>query len=100
MPNLKNNRPAIFIDVDNTLIIWSAKHGKPKATLNKHLTAKLREQADADVVLWSRRGKRYAEAMAERFKVTDLFDAIVGKPTTIFDDEGLEWLKGVRVITR
>ena len=91
-PSPKNNRPAIFVDVDNTLISWSAKNGKLEARVNGRLASKLREQGEADIVLWSRRGRRYAEAMANRFKVADLFVAIVGKPTAILDDEGLRWL--------
>ncbi len=48
--------------------------------------------------LWSARGKRYAQAAAERFGVTHLFDDIVSKPGYVLDDQGWSWIKYTHVI--
>ena len=96
--DLKNNRPAVFVDVDGTLVEWSKRNGRFNARLNARLVERLKAEGDGvDLVLWSRRGRVYAQGMADKFGVTDLFCSIIGKPTTIIDDEGLEWMKGVRV---
>ena len=98
--DLKNNRPAVFVDVDGTLAHWTKKGDKFNVALNYKLAEQLndiRNSDSADVILWSRRGGKYAKQIAKQLNVTLLFDAIIGKPTTIIDDEGLGWMKGVRV---
>ena len=91
-------RECVFVDVDGTLIKWRRRRGRLENTLNKGLAESLAEWgAHADLVLWSRRGRLYAQKMAERHKVAHLFVAIIGKPTAIIDDEGLSWMKGVRL---
>ena len=93
-----NKRPAIFIDVDGTLVKWSKRGEGYRARLNTQLVERLKAEGDgADLVLWSRRGRIYAQGMADKFGVADLFCAIIGKPTSIIDDERLDWLKGVSV---
>ena len=102
----KNNRPAVFVDVDGTLVEWSKRNGRFEARLNAQLNERLygiwlgyegKPTPPPDLILWSRRGREYAQAMADKFDVAWMFCAIIGKPTTIIDDEGLEWMKGVRV---
>ena len=50
------------------------------------------------LTLWSARGKKYAQAAAERFGVTELFDDIVSKPGYVLDDQGWNWIKYTHVI--
>ena len=100
MNRAKNMTAAVFVDVDGTLITWERRRGKLRARPNLKLIERIRAAQrgeQIDFVLWSRRGRIYARAMAGRLGVLDLFCAIVGKPTAIIDDEGLAWLKGVRV---
>ena len=92
----KNRRPVIFVDVDNTLILWKRKNGKLKGELNVNLLNRIKT-TEADLVLWSRRGRNYAKNIADRFKLEGVFVAIIGKPTTIFDDEGEKWAMGIKI---
>jgi len=95
---LINRRPAIFVDVDGTLILWSNRNGRLVHKLNRALVEHLTEtDNEADLILWSRRGRQYAQRMAEHHRVDHLFVAIIGKPTAIIDDEGLEWMRGVKL---
>ena len=93
---LNNKKNAVFIDVDGTLLLWKSRD---RAKINHALLNRIKEGLGDGVefVLWSRRGRIYAEKMANHFEVADLFCAIIGKPTAIIDDEGLNWLKGVQV---
>jgi len=93
-----NRRPAIFVDVDGTLIRWNNRNGRLVHKINCSLVIRLAKLGDeADLILWSRRGRQYAQRMAEHHKVDHLFIAIIGKPTAIIDDEGIEWMRGVKV---
>jgi hydroxymethylpyrimidine pyrophosphatase-like HAD family hydrolase len=85
-----NTRRAVFVDVDGTLI---DNRGK----VNWGLIGKIKDrQGEADFILWSAQGAAYARGVAESLKVFDLFDAVLGKPTDIVDDKGMQWLKYVK----
>ena len=92
-----NVRAAVFVDVDDTLVLWV----KGKPLLNERLVDRIRESQGelVEFVLWSARGRRYAQAIAEQFGVADLFCAVVGKPTSIFDDQGRAWMGRIKVNT-
>lgn len=85
-------RKCAAIDVDETLLI----SGK----LNKDLIDWIERQKEREVelILWSARGKRYAEVFAERFNISHLFDVIISKPGVIVDDKGWGWIEHTRVI--
>ena len=93
---LKNNKSTVFVDVDGTLIKWKNQNN---AKINEKLVFRIKEAKSEGVefVLWSRRGAIYAERVADHYSIKNLFVAIVAKPTAIIDDEGLNWLKGVRL---
>ncbi len=95
MAEFFNSRAAVFVDVDNTLILWTPAGPQ----LNTSLVQRIKEsQSDSvEFVLWSRRGRRYAQGIAEQYELTDLFVAIVGKPTAMFDDQGVDWLENLRI---
>ena len=81
---------SICVDVDGTLI---SKRGILNDMIVEYCRAK---KADGfDIVLWSARGRVYAEKVADRFGVRDLFTAIIGKPGYILDDIGWEWARDV-----
>jgi hypothetical protein len=50
------------------------------------------------LMLWSARGREYADAMAQRYGVAGLFDVILAKPGYIVDDLGWDWIKYTQVI--
>ena len=89
-----NHRAAVFVDVDNTLLLHKTKR------VNADLLAKIRaKQGQADFVLWSARGRVYARSFAQAAGIEDLFVAIIGKPTCILDDEGKQWNRLIKVNT-
>jgi hypothetical protein len=51
-----------------------------------------------ELVLWSARGKERAEMAAAMTDKTDLFEAILAKPSYIIDDKGWTWVKFVRCL--
>ena len=86
-----NERRAIYVDVDGTLI-------DGKGNTNWGLIWKIRDkQGEADFILWSARGAKYARKVAESIGVFELFDAVLGKPTDIVDDKGLSWLRDAKM---
>lgn len=82
----------IGIDIDGTLVI----RRKLDARIMKWIDQQ--RAAGFDVVLWSARGRGYAERVAEHYGITDRFTAIIGKPGYIIDDLGWGWIKFTRVI--
>lgn len=85
-------RNAAAIDVDDTLLI----NGKANDDLVEWIERKKKE--GTELVLWSARGRDYAQEIAERLEVDHLFDAIISKPGVIVDDKGWGWIKYTRVI--
>lgn len=85
-------RNAAAIDVDDTLLI----NGEANADLVEWIERKKEE--GTELVLWSARGRDYAQEVAERLKVVHLFDAIISKPGIVVDDKGWGWIKYTRVI--
>jgi hypothetical protein len=83
----------IAIDIDGTLII----DGVLNARLLNWIEDKKRLKWDC--ILWSARGRKYAESVARKNKIDHLFTAIIGKPHYFVDDSGLSWIKHTRIIT-
>ena len=83
---------SIAVDVDGTL--------HTNGIANERVIEFCREQKSHGfvLILWSARGKKYAQAAAERFGVTELFDDIISKPGYLLDDQGWGWIKYTRVI--
>ena len=83
----------IAIDVDGTLILH-------KIHINTALVEFCRQKKSDgfSLMLWSARGREYAETIARQFGLTDLFEVILAKPGYIVDDLGWDWIKYTQVI--
>lgn len=86
------NRKTIAIDIDGTLI----NHHTLNAAVVSFCERK--KQEGYELILWSARGKKYAEHIAQHFKLTHIFDTIIAKPSHILDDQGWNWIKYTCVI--
>jgi phosphoserine phosphatase len=82
----------IAVDVDGTLHV--------DGVLKQSVVDFCEKQKAAgwDLMLWSARGKEYAQAVAAGFGVAHLFDEIVSKPKVILDDQGWGWTAYTHVI--
>ncbi len=82
----------IAVDVDGTL--------HRNGVVNDRVVEFCRVQKSRGFVLmlWSARGKEYAQAAAARFGVTELFDDIISKPGYVVDDQGWRWIKFTSVV--
>lgn len=90
MPLLPPPR-CLAVDVDDTLL----HHNIP----NPAIVAMIRAYADQgwDVIVWSLRGRAYAQAAADLAGIAELA-VCVGKPGVVVDDKGLDWLQFSRVV--
>jgi len=77
----------LAVDVDGTLVV----NGKLNTLVSDYARRKL--AAGFEVILWSARGKAYAETQADKFGVRDCFSVIISKPGFIVDDRGWSWIK-------
>lgn len=96
--NLKiGETPAVYVDVDGTLLLWPDRpgrvprpgepgHGKPP-TINKALADALRawHRGGRCLVLWSRGGKAHCEYAAQLCGLKP--DACLPKPRVAIDDK-------------
>ena len=85
-------RKCIAIDIDDTLI------GKGKLNKVVYDLAKQRLAEGWEVVLWSARGKDYAQEIATKHGIADAFSMVMGKPSVIVDDKGWSWIKYTKAI--
>lgn len=84
----------IFVDIDGTLLTKRGQVIKPIKLWIERMHA-----AGRPIVLWSARGRKYANAVATRLAISHLFIAIIGKPALILDDAGRLWVRYTRVVT-
>ena len=84
----------ICVDIDNTLIY--------KNELNQELVIWLKEQKknNYDLILWSMQGRQYAEKVANKYNLQNLFNAIIGKPGFIIDDLGWSWTRHTKWVNQ
>lgn len=83
---------SLYIDVDGTLI----RHGVLNQSLVGYIMAHKRD--GYYIVLWSMRGREYAEATALSTGTTHLFDAIIPKPGIVADDKGWAWARDCKMV--
>lgn len=83
---------SIAVDVDGTL------HRNGVANDRVIEFCKKQKALGFRLMLWSARGKEYAQSAADKFGVTGLFDDIVSKPGYVLDDQGWSWIKYTHVI--
>lgn len=80
------------IDIDGTLV----RDGQLNAALVEWIERK--RSAGYDIVLWSARGRKYAEDVAAHYQIAHLFHAIISKPGVIVDDMGWRWTQYCRTL--
>ena len=82
----------LAIDIDGTLIC--------DGHVNKDLIelAKQKREEGFDVILWSARGRAYAERVARDLGIENVFSFIISKPGFIVDDLGWSWTRYTRVV--
>lgn len=82
----------IFVDTDGTL----ARSG----VLDEYIVDFLKQKRidGFKIVLWSSRGQKHAQDVAEKYEVIDLFDFILSKPGYLIDDKGWRWIRYTKVI--
>lgn len=83
----------IAVDVDGTLVI----KGRGNTKLIQWLKAQ--HAAGYVLILWSMRGERYAEMVANELGIRDLFTHVLGKPGYVVDDKGWGWIRDTKVVT-
>ena len=86
-----NRIKTIYVDVDGTLISGNKINNK----LIRYLKS-LKEKHE--LILWSAAGEHHARDIAKHLKITKLFKHIISKPTTLIDDESINWIKKVKII--
>lgn len=81
----------LAVDVDGTLV--------ERGTPNPAVVDLIRERAAQgwDVVIWSMRGRAYAQAAATLAGVQEVA-VCISKPGIVVDDQGLAWLGRVQVV--
>ncbi len=82
------------MDVDGTIDI--------RGRCNTALVQKLwgLKSKGYELTLWSARGRQYAEKVAQKHGIQELFAIINGKPEIIMDNAGLKWLRNVKVVKK
>ena len=76
--------PAIYVDVDDTLIrTFGTKRIPMPATV---ALVKALKDRGAALFLWSRGGATYAREVAQELKIDHCFDAFLPKPQLLLDD--------------
>lgn len=81
----------LAVDVDHTLVHQGVVS---KWVVDKIIDA---NSKGLDVILWSMRGREYAEGAARYAGISDLV-ICVSKPGFVIDDQGLQWTKTCRVL--
>jgi len=85
-------RKVVYVDVDGVLLIGGA-YSNDNVDRVKEL-----HHNGFELVLWSSRGREHAERVAKETEITELFTAILSKPSYIIDDKGWTWTRFVRCI--
>ena len=106
----------IYFDVDDTLVFWQTPKGYEKEEVkfkcngviskrvpNKHNIELLKKMYESGhiVVVWSKSGVRWAEAVVKSLKLTKYVHATLSKPTSFVDDnhDPRDWMGSHSYIT-
>lgn len=82
----------IYIDIDGTLTSQDVRNGPP---IMRRIEAVKNLCCADDVVIWSARGKDYAEAFCKRYGLEPI--AALAKPSMCIDDKPTITGSGLRV---
>lgn len=109
------NESTIFVDCDDTLIMWGKKYNKPHKgaieirdpyddSLNylkphmKHINLLKKYKGRGNsIVCWSAGGFKWAEAVIKALKLESYVDLIVTKPIKYIDDLPAKKILGTRL---
>jgi phosphoglycolate phosphatase-like HAD superfamily hydrolase len=92
LPHLRHEFQTIFVDVDGTI------HHAGIACNNVIAWCRRRKAEGHTLILWTARGESHAVEAVERFGLHGIFSHVIGKPTAVLDDKGLEWLRYVSIV--
>ncbi len=94
-----DDRDIVYLDVDGTLILWSAQHPYKAFSAAPRVNVALahevrvwksqRPHGDIDkrfLAMWSAGGQDHARWAAKEAEIDDLVDAYLPKPQAIIDD--------------
>lgn len=112
--NTITNEQVIFVDVDDTLIVWGkVKKGQKTISIinpysnneenfvRPHLghirVLKDRKARGAYIVVWSAGGHKWAEAVVKALGLTDHVNLIMSKPIMYIDDKKADEILGERL---
>jgi hypothetical protein len=115
--NVIESESIVFVDVDDTLIMWSGTHtstipndllvkvqdpySPTVISLIKHIghikILKDRKARGACIIVWSAGGYRWAEAVVKALALEASVDMIMSKPIMYIDDSPSEEFMGPRV---
>lgn len=88
---MNTDRPAVYVDVDNTLI----RNGKPY----QPVIERIKEMwTTHDIYIWSAGGKRHAQDAVHDCGIEDMIVQCMSKPSYIIDDQVWKWTRYVTVI--
>lgn len=113
---IKVSGPVAYFDVDDTLVWWD--NNDPESTLSdlelditefefefngkklkryyihEHLREiQLQKEAGTNIVVWSKSGAEWAEAIVKALGVDEYVDVVTSKPDRIYDDkDSSEWM--------
>ena len=93
------DRPTVFFDVDDTLVMWDEKHKGNTVCINcdGHLNHMIRNEGNIaelkrhgsrgiDVIVWSKGGAYWAEIVIKALKLECYVAAVMNKPFCYYDD--------------
>ena len=93
------DRPTVFFDVDDTLVMWDEKHKGNTVCIScdGHLNHMVRNEGNIeelkrhgsrgiDVIVWSKGGAYWAEIVIKALKLERYVAAIMNKPFCYYDD--------------
>lgn len=108
-PYYMDSKPAVFFDVDDTLVMWTLSQDNEIPTIeikhegfveeaipNIHNIAHLKKmkRRGHNVVVWSAGGASWARAVVESLELQKYVDAVLSKPDYYVDDieDPREWM--------
>lgn len=84
-PIIIDSDKVVFVDVDDTLVMWNGANYKPH---QKHIDyVKASKKRGHRIVVWSAGGWEWASTIVESLGLTDYVDLIMSKPAWFLDDK-------------
>lgn len=106
------DRKTLYVDIDDTLLIHNKSeypvemhivvphNGRVFVGVPHHKNILMMEKfynLGYDIIVWSKTGAMYAQAVIEKLKISHPIKAVLSKPDFYLDDKGVEEWMGPRV---